>query len=63
MRQAVQAVAYMHALVPIVLHNDLKPGNVMMKKGCLCHVGVNVISSFFSSQKITSSILHPLMYS
>jgi serine/threonine protein kinase len=49
MRQAVQAVAYMHALVPIVLHNDLKPGNVMIEKGCLstmlCDMGISRIQS------------------
>ena len=49
MRQAVQAVAYMHALVPIVLHNNLKPGNVMIKKGCLstmlCDMGISRIQS------------------
>jgi hypothetical protein len=49
MRQAVQAVAYMHALVPIVLHNDLQPGNVMIKKGCLstmlCDMGISRIQS------------------
>jgi hypothetical protein len=32
MRQVVQSLPYMHALVPIVLHNDIKPGNVMIKK-------------------------------
>lgn len=49
MRQVVQAVAYMHALVPIVLHNDIKPGNVMIKKGCLstklCDMGISRIKS------------------
>jgi argininosuccinate synthase len=46
MRQAVQAVAYMHALVPIVLHNDLKPGNVIV-------VGRQSDNSLFSEKIAT----------
>jgi len=49
MRQVVQALAYMHALVPIVLHNDKKLGNVMIKKGCLstmlCDMSISRIKS------------------
>lgn len=32
--QCVQGVAYLHALVPPVIHQDIKPSNIMIKKVC-----------------------------
>ena len=33
-RQCMQAVAYMHTNQPMIIHGDIKPGNLMIKKGC-----------------------------
>jgi len=48
-RQCVLGVSYLHALVPKVLHQDIKPSNVLIKKGCLttkiCDLGVSRFKS------------------
>ncbi|XP_063436840.1 probable serine/threonine-protein kinase DDB_G0267514 [Mytilus trossulus] len=35
MKQVVQAALYMHSLELVVLHHDIKPGNILIRKGCL----------------------------
>ncbi|CAC5375504.1 unnamed protein product [Mytilus coruscus] len=49
MKQVVQAVSYMHSLEPMVLHHDIKPGNILIRKGCLttkvCDMGISRLKS------------------
>ena len=49
MKQVVQAVSYRHSLEPVVLHHDIKPGNILIRKGCLttkvCDMGISRLKS------------------
>ncbi|CAC5373987.1 unnamed protein product [Mytilus coruscus] len=49
MKQVVQAVSYMHSLEPVVLHHDIIPGNILIRKGCLttkvCDMGISRLKS------------------
>ena len=42
-QQCMQRVAYMHTIQPMIIHRYIKPGNIMIKKGCyitkLCDMG------------------------
>ncbi|XP_064630956.1 dual specificity protein kinase shkC-like [Lineus longissimus] len=49
-KQCVQAVAaYLHTLVPPVIHKDIKPANVSIRKNCfttkLCDLGISKVKS------------------
>ena len=50
-RQCMQGVAYMHTIQPI--HQDIIPGNIMVKKGCyttkLCDLGISRVKSKVSA--------------
>ena len=54
-RQCVQGVAYMHTIQPMVIHRDIKPGNIMIKKGCyttkLCDLGISRVKSMVAATK------------
>lgn len=58
--QCVQGVAYLHALVPPVIHQDIKPSNIMIKKVChttkLCDLGVSRIKSARAASMCTTQI-------
>ena len=46
--QCMQGVAYnMHTVQPMIIHRDIKPGNIMFKKGCytttLCDLGISCV--------------------
>jgi serine/threonine protein kinase len=48
-KQCVQGVAYLHALRPMVLHQDIKPANIMIDKqnlmAKLCDMGIARVRS------------------
>ncbi|XP_061165044.1 uncharacterized protein LOC133174019 [Saccostrea echinata] len=60
LRQCVQGVAYLHALVPPVIHQDIKPSNIMIKKIChttkLCDLGVSRIKSVRAASMCTTQM-------
>ncbi|XP_062593625.1 uncharacterized protein LOC134255124 [Saccostrea cucullata] len=60
LRQCVQGVAYLHALVPAVIHQDIKPSNIMIKKVChttkLCDLGVSRIKSVRAASMCTTQM-------
>ncbi|CAC5382644.1 unnamed protein product [Mytilus coruscus] len=57
MKQVVQAVSYMHSLEPVVLHHDIKPGNILIRKGCLttkvCDMGIGRLKSVGAAMTTT----------
>ena len=52
-RQCMQGVAYMHTIKPMVIHRDIKPGNIMIKRGCyttkLCDLGISRVKSMVAA--------------
>jgi serine/threonine protein kinase len=57
-KQVMQGIAYMHSLSPMVLHHDIKPGNILIKEHCfttkLCDLGVSRVKSLLAATTTTS---------
>ena len=56
-QQVMQGVAYMHALCPAIVHQDIKPGNIIIQKSTfvakLCDFGISRIKSVLASTTTT----------
>ena len=56
-QQVMQGMAYMHALRPVIVHQDIKPGNILIQKSTfvakLCDFGISRIKSVLASTTTT----------
>ena len=52
-RQCMEGVAYMHTIQPMIIHREIKPGNIMIKRGCytskLCDLEISRVKSMVAA--------------